>query len=248
MIKQALDLPKSSSSISYEQLGYLDSFDAVVDKLYAFLIYKETRIDNGKWVVRIKGSVTAGTVFDPENRSLASAIQKAHAHHEEYLVWGFNLTPKGDDPRLVENRIYWNENGEFSKFEIHLVTRDHQGNALPKKVVSIDWPAADGNDAEVNNDFMAFFTKYQQACRNKDSAFLRSILPADVPADEFEFVLNMSHESTLAIDASGVKPTFKQTGNRMDVIYEGDLGDDMTSLILDFYLHNNVWIKYNPEE
>jgi hypothetical protein len=52
-----------------------------------------------------KGSVTAGTVFDPENKSLANAIQKAHAHEEKYLVWGFNLVPKGDDPRLVENRI-----------------------------------------------------------------------------------------------------------------------------------------------
>lgn len=247
-MKQALDLPKSSSSLTYEQLGYLESFDAVIDRLYAFLIYQETRTDNGKWVVRIKSSVTAGTVFDPENRSLASAIQKAHAHKEEYVVWGFNLIPNGDDPRLVENRIFFNESGEFSKFEVHLVTRDHQGNALPKKVISIDWPAATGNDAEASYDFMIFFSQYQQACRNKDSTFLRSILPADVPADEFEFVLNMSNDSTLAIDASGVKPVFKQTGSRMDVIYEGDLGDGMTSLILDFYLHNNRWLKYNPEE
>lgn len=98
------------------------------------------------------------------------------------------------------------------------------------------------------NDFMAFFALYNQACRDKDSAFLKSILPANIPADEFEFVLNMSYMSALAIDASGVKPTFKQTGNMMEAIYEGELGDGMTSFIMDFYLHNNKWLKYNPAE
>jgi hypothetical protein len=243
---QAITLPKSSSGILYEQLGYLESFDAVVDKLYAFLVYKETRTDNNKWVVRIKGSVTAGTVFDPDNRSLESAIRKAQAHSEEYLIWGFNMTPKDNDPRLVENRIFYNDNGEFSKFEIHLITRDKDGNALPEKVVSINWPAATGSEA--NDDFMTFFSKYEQACRDKDISFLKSILPADIPEDEFDFVLNMSQESTLAIDASGVKPVFNQIGNRMDVTYNGDLGDGMTNLVIDFYLHNNQWLKYNPTE
>ena len=98
------------------------------------------------------------------------------------------------------------------------------------------------------NDFTAFFANYNQACRNKDSAFLKSILPANIPADEFEFVLNMSYESALAIDASGIKPSFKQTGNMMEAIYEGDLGDGMTSFIMDFYWYNNQWLKYNPEE
>ena len=247
-MKQALDLPKSSSGLSFEQLGYVESFDAVVDKLYAFLIYRETRTDNGKWVARIKNSVTAGTVFDPENKSLASAIQKAHAHNEEYLVWGFSMVPKGDDPRLVENRIFFNEKGEFSKFETHLVTRDKNGNALPEKIATVVWPAAAGHESAASDDFMVFFSKYEKACREKDSTFLRSILPADVPADEFDFVLNMSHESTLAINASGVKPAFKQTGNRMDVIYEGDLGDGMTSVVLDFYQHNNQWLKYDSAE
>ena len=141
-MKQAIPLPKSSSSIEYEQLGYLDSFDAVVDKLYALLIYKETRTSNSKWVVRIKGSVVAGSVFDPDNSSLENAIQKAHAHREEYVVWGFNLTPKDNDPRLVENRLFFNEEGEPTKIEVHLITRDPDSNALPEKVVSVDWPAS----------------------------------------------------------------------------------------------------------
>ncbi|MHC1702361.1 MAG: hypothetical protein AB9846_00505 [Tenuifilaceae bacterium] len=98
------------------------------------------------------------------------------------------------------------------------------------------------------NDFMAFFAQYNKACRDKDRTFLKSILPANIPADQFEFVLNMSYLSTIAIDESGVKPIFRQTGNMMEAIYEGDLGDGMTTFIMDFYLINNQWLKYNPAE
>ena len=142
-MKQSIPLPKSSASIEYEQLGYLESFDAVVDKLYAFLIYKETKTDSGKWVVRIKGSVTAGSVFDSDNRSLENAIRKAQAHGEEYIVWGFNLTQGDNEKRLVENRLFFNADCEPTKIEIHLITRDPEGNPLPEKMVSADWPGGE---------------------------------------------------------------------------------------------------------
>jgi len=101
---------------------------------------------------------------------------------------------------------------------------------------------------ESHDAFVKFYDKYRKACFDKDSTFLRSILPAGIPADQFSFVLNMSHESALAIEASGIKPVFKQTGNRMDVIYDGDLGDGMTNFVSDFYLHNDEWLKYDPSE
>lgn len=141
-MKQSIPLPKSSASTKYEQLAYVDSFDAVVDKLYAFLIYQETNTSSGKSVVRIKGSVTAGTVFDMDNKSLQSAIQKAQAHGKEYIVWGFNLAPKGNDPRLVENRLFFNADGDPTKIELHLITRNPEGAALEEKVASADWPKA----------------------------------------------------------------------------------------------------------
>lgn len=247
-MKQTIPLPKSSASITYEQLGYVESFDAVVDKLYALLIYKETRTNNGKWVVRIKGSVTAGSVFDLDNRSLENAIRSSMAHGEEYVVWGFNLTPKDNDPRLVENRLFFNENGEPAKIEIHLITRDPNGAALPEKVLNVDWPGAASAETEQTDDFNSFYEQYEQACREKDSNFLKTLFPSDMPEDEFNFVLEMSQQSALALDASGVKPTFNQTGERMDVIYDGDLGDGMTNMVIDFYHHNGQWLKYNPNE
>lgn len=141
-MKQAISLPKSSNSIVYEQMGYLDSFDAVVDKLYAYLIYKETKTSNGKWAVRIKGSASPGATFDPENRSLETAIQKAYAHGKQYLVWGFNLVPKDADPCFVENRLFLGNEGEPTKIELHLTTRNPEGAALEEKIETVDWPGA----------------------------------------------------------------------------------------------------------
>jgi hypothetical protein len=137
---QSVHAPKSSSHTEVEQLGYLESFDAVVDKAYAFVVYIEKKLDSGKWVIRIKGSVTAGTVFDPDNTSFRNALKKAAAHEEPYVVWGFNLQPKESDPRLVENRVLLAESGKPSALEIHLITRKADGSARDEEVLSIEWP------------------------------------------------------------------------------------------------------------
>ena len=137
---QVVKAPKSSSQTEVEQLAYIESFDAVVDKTYAFVVYKEKRVDSGKWVIRIKGSVTAGTVFDPDSPSLKNAFKKAAGHEEPYCVWGFNLQPKGDDPRLVENRVLIDRGGKPTALEIHLITRKADGSARDKAVVSVEWP------------------------------------------------------------------------------------------------------------
>lgn len=132
--------PKSSSHIEVDELAYIESFDAVVDKTYAYVVYKEKKVESGKWVIRIKGSVTAGAVFDPDNASLKNAFKKAAGHEEPYIVWGFNLPPKENDPRLVENRVLINENGKPTAVEIHLITRKADGSAREKEQVSIEWP------------------------------------------------------------------------------------------------------------
>lgn len=41
---QIVKAPKSSSHTEVEQLAYVESFDAVVDKTYAYVVYKETRL------------------------------------------------------------------------------------------------------------------------------------------------------------------------------------------------------------
>jgi hypothetical protein len=137
---QVVKAPKSSPHIEVEQLAYIESFDAVVDKTYAFVVYKETKVDSGKWVIRIKGSVTAGAVFDPDNASFKNALKKAAGHEEPYIVWGFNLQSKEGDPRLVENRVLIDQSGKPSALEIHLITRKADGSARDEDVLSIQWP------------------------------------------------------------------------------------------------------------
>ncbi len=72
---QVVHAPKSSSHTEVEQLAYVESFDAVVDKDYAFVVYKETKTATGKWVLRIKSSVTAGAVLDPGSSARKSALK-----------------------------------------------------------------------------------------------------------------------------------------------------------------------------
>jgi hypothetical protein len=137
---QVVHAPKSSAHTEVEQLAYVDSFDAIVDKDYAFVVYKETKVDTGKWVMRIKGSVTAGTAFDPESSALKAALKRAAGHDEPHLVWGFNLQPSEGDPRLVENRILIDGDGKPTALELHLITRKADGSARDEKVVTVPWP------------------------------------------------------------------------------------------------------------
>ncbi len=138
---QVVIAPKSSAHTQVEQLGYIESFDAVVDRDYAFVVYRETDVASGKWVIRIKGSVTAGTVLDPDNPSLKKAFKKAAGHDEPYVVWGFNLLPKENDPRLVENRIVLSDSGKPVALEVHLITRKTDCSARGEELLSVDWPA-----------------------------------------------------------------------------------------------------------
>lgn len=137
---QVIYAPKSSSHTQIEQLAYVESFDAVVDKDYAFVVYKETKTGTDKWVVRIKASVTAGTVFDPASSAFKNALKKAAGHDEPFLVWGFHLQPSENDPRLVENRVLIDSDGRATALELHLITRKADHSARDEKVVTVPWP------------------------------------------------------------------------------------------------------------
>lgn len=137
---QVVHAPKPSSHTQVEQLAYVESFDAVADKDYAYVVYKETKTDTGKWVLRIKGSVTAGTVLDPAAPALKAACKKAAGHDEAYVVWGFNLQSSENDPRLVENRVLIDSDGKPTALELHLITRKADQSARDEKVVTVPWP------------------------------------------------------------------------------------------------------------
>jgi len=140
-MKKFVEAPASSANTQVVELGYLELYDAVAESMYAFVAYRETAVDTGKWEFRIKSANTAGTTIDPDNSFLDGYILKALGKGETYFVWGFNLTPSPGDPRLVENRIYFDEERNITSVELHLITRKADSSPNEEKVLKIDWPA-----------------------------------------------------------------------------------------------------------
>ncbi|MHC4777959.1 MAG: hypothetical protein ACYTFG_05195 [Planctomycetota bacterium] len=138
---QRIPLPKSSSSVEVEQLGYVDSYDVIADKDYAYLAYREIRPDSGKWSIKIKAKSTAGASIDPEHPSFQKALAEGAKKGESYVPWGFRLAPKEDDPRMVETRILFDEGRNPLKVEIHVVTRWADGSAKAEQVGEFPWPS-----------------------------------------------------------------------------------------------------------
>jgi len=137
---QAVKPPKTTDRLSVEQLGYIESFDAVIDRKYAYCAWKETAPD-GKWKVKIKGNITVTTVLDPNNASLKKQIEKAAGHDERKMVWGFEMKTKEGDHRKVQNRILLDEKGKPTGIEVELVTRKADGSPRDPEVMTFPWPA-----------------------------------------------------------------------------------------------------------
>jgi hypothetical protein len=137
---QAVKTPKTTDRLATEQLGYIESFDAVIDKKYAYCAWKETAPD-GKWKIKIKGNITVTTVLDPGNASIKRGLDKAAGHDETSFLWGFEMKPKAGDTRLVQNRILLDKKGKPTGVEVHLVTRKADGSPRDAEVMAFPWPA-----------------------------------------------------------------------------------------------------------
>ena len=94
--------------------------------------------------------------------------------------------------------------------------------------------------------FRGFFERYREACRNRDTAFLRRMLPPDIPDDEFAFVVESAHELAVGLDESGVEPRFERTGNRFEAVLRIEEGGDVEAWRLDFYASGDGFLKYDP--
>lgn len=135
---QLIETPASDDSTVYEQLGYVQARDAVLQCYYAFVAYKETERSSGAWRVRIKSSQTTGVVFEP--KMIADKALVASEQNKPYFTWGAGMEPSQGDPRQVEYRVY--VAGEKPS-EIEIVARlrkaDHSPNEM--KSVKFKWPA-----------------------------------------------------------------------------------------------------------
>lgn len=134
---QLLETPANIvGSTQYQQLGYVDAYDAVNNDDYAFLAYKETD-NSGAWRVRIVGKGTSGAVFEPD--AMKSNARSTGAQGKPWFPWGFSIDPSESDPRWVQFRVHVKD-GKPDEIEIFLQLRKFDNTADEAKSVRFGWP------------------------------------------------------------------------------------------------------------
>ncbi len=137
-IQQLIEAPTSDSYTTYETLGYVDAYDAVLNLDYAFVAYKETSRDSGEWRIRIKSSQTVGAVFEPP--MMRNQARAAGAQGKPWFSWGHSLDPNPGDARHIQFRVHV-ANGQPSEIEMFVQLRKFDGSADAAKSVRFPWPA-----------------------------------------------------------------------------------------------------------
>jgi len=120
----------------YQQLAYLDAYDAVLNCDYAFVAYKET--DSFGWRVRIKSSQTAGAVFEPD--AMKSNSRSTSAQGKPWFQWGYSFDPSTSDPRCIQFRVHV-ANGLPHEIELFVQLRKFDGSANSPVSIQFPWPA-----------------------------------------------------------------------------------------------------------
>ncbi len=133
-----LTCPASDANTVYEELAYLDAYDAVLDCDYAFVAYREASSSSGEWRVRIKSSQTAGAEFDPA--MIQSRARRTAAQGEPWFQWGYNFEPSAGDPRHIEFRVHVVD-AQPSEIEIFVRLRKADHSPGAPKSVRMPWPA-----------------------------------------------------------------------------------------------------------
>ena len=136
---QLVDTPANiSGGAQYQQLAYVDAYDAVLNADYAFVAYKESD-SNGDWRVRINSSQGAGAVFEPA--IMKSNARSTGAQGKPWFQWGYSFDQSADDARWIQFRVHVVE-GLPSEIEIFVQLRKFDGKADAPKSVKFLWPAS----------------------------------------------------------------------------------------------------------
>lgn len=132
---QLIEAPVSDAYRSYETLGYIEAYDAVMNGDYAFVAYKETDRASGTYTVKISSKGTSGASFDPA--AMRNRCREAGAKNEPYFTWGWSFTPSSGDPRHIEFRVH-QKDGAPAALEMFVVTRKADGTAQPAKSLRME--------------------------------------------------------------------------------------------------------------
>jgi hypothetical protein len=135
---QLVEVPASNDTQTYESLGYVESYDAVLNDDYAFAAYKETDKSDGSWRVRVKARHLTGVVFEPEAMRLQA--RAAGAQGKPFFTWGSGIDPSAGDGRCMQYRVHVKD-GKPSTIEVFVQTRKFDGSAEAAKSMTFAWPA-----------------------------------------------------------------------------------------------------------
>lgn len=138
--EQLIYPPESTERLETAQQAYLQAHDAVEGKEYACLVYTETNTKKQEWKLKVELKGVRTTVINPDSSSLRRNLSKAASAGEEYYVMGYHITPTEEDPRLLENRIYFDELANPLYLEVHLITRNADGSPGERQVAQVPWP------------------------------------------------------------------------------------------------------------
>lgn len=138
MPQQLIDAPADDTVRTYQTLGYVEAYDAKLNLDYAYVAYKETERESGAWRVYIRGSQTAGAVFEPEAMRLKS--REIGSRGETSFPWGYSFDPADDDARMIQFRMHV-EGIRPKEIEMIVRLRKFDGSPDAARSVRFAWPA-----------------------------------------------------------------------------------------------------------
>lgn len=96
------------------------------------------------------------------------------------------------------------------------------------------------------DQFKDFYSKYAAAMQAGDADALRRTLPADVPGDHLEFLLQVNQSLFSEAAESGIEPEYRQDGNRFIANYHCEDEDGEETMDREFWWHEGRWVSYDP--
>jgi hypothetical protein len=216
---QLVEAPVSDSSRTYETLGYVEAYDAVLNSDYAFVAYKETDRASGGYVVKINSKGTSGASFDPV--AMRNRCREAGAKNEPYFTWGYSFTPSAGDPRQIEFRVH-QKAGVPDALEIFLVTRKANGTAQEPKSLRMEnfmteaAPAraplaeAPASDASRSYETLGYVEAYD-AVLNCDYAFI-AYKEMEKGSNQWRLCIKSTQTAGGSFDPVAIRSKARETG------------------------------------
>jgi len=217
--RQLIEAPASDIYRTYETLGYIEAYDAILNDDYAFVAFRETDRATGLAAVKITSKGTAGAVFDPA--AMRTRCREAGAKNEPYFTWGYSFTPSAGDPRQIEFRVYQND-GVPAALEIVVVTRNADGSAQAPKslrmenfiaespaipVVLIDAPVSDASHTYKTLGYVAAY----DAVLNCDYAFV-AYQETETGSGHWRVCIKSTQTAGGSFDPAAIRSKARETG------------------------------------